>query len=387
MSKFLHDANFNPRKKVAFESSLAASLMSIANDITATKTNPVRDVILLVSRRIAPQVISAFGFNRIFRKNIFNAVRSDGGVWFGRAVGDKYTTISGVKAWIVDVLSTNPGKYHIEHHLHLHQLFTEYCALDYGFKSIEAQEVKDFHKTLKPAEMFATRGRMKRSRSSEELALALRNRNKFSPENLLNLQRDVKKRVKTFQDRDWIGLEHPFDKRRGVKSVQTHGSGMQIWRPTGMDARGVSPFIQIARWWLGMPLVGAASGSTADMVSTGLLLGQLKRTDRRYYLLGVLAFVIGGGNHSFHEIASIGRLAGIPYKPGSYSSVFPQRYIRQTKTLHGFQNVLKTGGRLWHSRDLHNKDSSTILNFGRVADVSTALGGKRPKSWMGLADL
>lgn len=376
-----HDENFNRRDKVEFESAFAELILGIANTQGA-RANPIFDAVCTVSRAIGADMVAAYGGHADARHSIHGAVRSDGGAWYGRAGGGDYTTEAGVGVWITEVLISHPENYGIQHHLHLHQLFTEYCALPHGTFRMAKDAIKVRRAVMKPPEMFAVRGRMTRSPDDAALAAALARDGKLAAA-LPGLKADVARRAEGFSARNWVGLQHPADRPAGGATTQTHGSGMQAWRVTGVDAAGEAkcPFIEIARNWLEMPLAGAASGSTADMLTSGLIIGGLTGHDARHYLIAIVAFLIGGGSHSFHEVASIGRLMGIPYTAGSYASLMTPRVLNANAQ--PFGRLAGTG--LWKGYEITERRSVEPLNYGRVADVSKALGGKRPPSWAGLA--
>jgi hypothetical protein len=88
-------------------------------------------------------------------------------------------------------------------------------------------------------------------------------------------------------------------------------------------------FVQRARLVLDMPVVAGISGTTAELVNSAMTLG-LRGEKLHQYALGVMGFLIGGGNHSFVEIATVLRAAGLPVNPdtyeGSYPAVFASRF-------------------------------------------------------------
>ena len=129
-----------------------------------------------------------------------------------------------------------------------------------------------------------------------------------------------------------------------------------------------------------MPVVGAASGSTADMLTTAIVISGVKGADSRYYLLGEIAFLIGGGNLSIHEVASIGRLIGIPYRAGSYVSAIPLGLMNTCREL---SPLIRSP--LWRGTHLHDRTEALELNYGRVEHVSQALDVQAPPSWTGLS--
>jgi hypothetical protein len=79
-------------------------------------------------------------------------------------------------------------------------------------------------------------------------------------------------------------------------------------------------FCQRARLVINMPLCAGVSGSTAELIGNAMSLG-LTMPQLHKYAVAVLAYVGGGGNHSFHEIAIVLAAAGLTIDPDSYNGI------------------------------------------------------------------
>lgn len=91
-------------------------------------------------------------------------------------------------------------------------------------------------------------------------------------------------------------------------------------------------FVQRARRVLDMPVVAGISGTTAELVNAAMALG-LSGERLRLYALGVMGFLIGGGNHSFVEIATAPAAAGLPVNPTTYQGSYPAVYAPRFEAL------------------------------------------------------
>ena len=81
-------------------------------------------------------------------------------------------------------------------------------------------------------------------------------------------------------------------------------------------------FCQRARLKINMPLAAGVSGSTAELINVGMTLG-LGGLDLQKYAIAVLAYIGGGGNHSYHEIMIVLAAAGVVDDPDTYAGIKP----------------------------------------------------------------
>ncbi|MEZ4367580.1 MAG: DUF4157 domain-containing protein [Kofleriaceae bacterium] len=99
--------------------------------------------------------------------------------------------------------------------------------------------------------------------------------------------------------------------------AQSHTRGIDMWT---IDER--KAFTQQARLMLDMPIAAGVSGTTADLVQCAMTMGLTGAALHRY-CLAVLGFLGSAGAHSFHEIMTVCRAAGVAYTPGDYRGVYP----------------------------------------------------------------
>ena len=112
-------------------------------------------------------------------------------------------------------------------------------------------------------------------------------------------------------------------KQNGAGENEAHSRGVD--RLT-MDEEGL--FIQQARVVLDMPLAGGVSGTTTDLMECAKIFG-LAPDQTWLYAVAVLGHLEGAGGHSFHEIATAAKTAGIAYRPGDYRSFLPKSVLGQ----------------------------------------------------------
>jgi hypothetical protein len=118
----------------------------------------------------------------------------------------------------------------------------------------------------------------------------------------------------------------------GIQARDKDGNAPTSLLPEGTDTqmvyRGIDAFTmdeardfcQRARLVLNMPLAAGVSGSTAELIGVATTLG-LSRPDQQKYAIAVIAYIAGGGNHSYHEIAVVLSAAGLIGTPDDYSGV------------------------------------------------------------------
>jgi hypothetical protein len=76
-----------------------------------------------------------------------------------------------------------------------------------------------------------------------------------------------------------------------------------------------------------MPFIAGPSNSAAQLFQCAALMN-LTQEELLCYGLACVAFLVGGGMHSFHEVMKSGKKAGIPYRSGNYSSALPEGFKR-----------------------------------------------------------
>jgi hypothetical protein len=117
------------------------------------------------------------------------------------------------------------------------------------------------------------------------------------------------------------------DGRSSAGTMQTIHRGTDLFT---MDE--AKAFVQRARLQVNMPLIAGISGSTAELINCAMTLG-LQGESLHRYALGVVGYIGGGGNHSFIEIVTVLKAAGLPVNPDSYQGFYPTVFDPQFQAL------------------------------------------------------
>lgn len=76
-----------------------------------------------------------------------------------------------------------------------------------------------------------------------------------------------------------------------------------------------------------MPFVAGISGHTGSILFNAMLIADIEGEALQEYAMAAFAYLTNGGNHSFHEVMSAARLAGVEYKDGDYASAIPPSMV------------------------------------------------------------
>jgi hypothetical protein len=144
-----------------------------------------------------------------------------------------------------------------------------------------------------------------------------------------------------------VGIQHPKDLRKAAQQKDPELATLLEPHPRaiGTFERSASPQQLQGMTSSGneSPFVASFSGSTTELLRLALLYGQFDEEGMKQYTIAVAAFLIGGGHHSFHEVMSIARLAGLSYKDGAYDSMLPLSFKRTAwydQLIDGFPDIL-----------------------------------------------
>lgn len=80
-----------------------------------------------------------------------------------------------------------------------------------------------------------------------------------------------------------------------------------------------------------LPFSASASGTTSTLLTSAKTFGggALNASESlRQYLMGCVAYLVGGGMHTCHEVFVTGELAGLPYRTGKYIEMLPDTFKR-----------------------------------------------------------
>lgn len=95
--------------------------------------------------------------------------------------------------------------------------------------------------------------------------------------------------------------------------------GMDVW-----IVNEGNKFVQEARLKWNMPIGAGISGTTTDLLEVAAIGGVTGGDELLQYLAAVMSFIVGNKHHSFHEVASAARAAGVNYSPGNYRGIYPK---------------------------------------------------------------
>jgi hypothetical protein len=100
-----------------------------------------------------------------------------------------------------------------------------------------------------------------------------------------------------------------------------------------------------------IPFCASASGTTSTLFTAAMTFSNLICHDqeaKKQYLLACVAYLVGGGMHTCHELFWTARLSGIPYKDGKYLEVLPIIFLKSEycqKWTHEFWDIIRPNTR------------------------------------------
>lgn len=123
----------------------------------------------------------------------------------------------------------------------------------------------------------------------------------------------------------WQPLERSgisFDSMR--TEIRNRGTDMfaiaaQVMRPAFRQILGENNLVFAA----------SASGTTSTLLASARVFGNGVVTSAeamKQYLMGCIAYLVGGGMHTAHEVFYTGGVAGLDYTPGKYLSMLPESF-------------------------------------------------------------
>jgi hypothetical protein len=293
-----YDRNFNLRRRVRFESYLSAlvlfdpiCVMPAVNKVTVGLQAYLAD--FGVDRPGAsPEIAGEIG--DLCRKWVFSDQS------FGRlgstAEGQR---LSGPEVWAIVLDRLANGS--LQQIMNLHQTMICIVVGRLEFRSGDEKALAEsLDGKLRPAELFARRGRRRRA-----------------------LADDAPTRV--------VGYRHPGDVARSgprdpelATFVEPHPKSINIVERDITDR----DLLEIRTMFTGTeaPFIAGPSGSTADLLKLARLFGGLDGEMLKQYLLACIGYLIGAGHHSFDEIMTVARAVGLRYSPGQYDSLLPNSF-------------------------------------------------------------
>lgn len=145
---------------------------------------------------------------------------------------------------------------------------------------------------------------------------------------------------------------------KGITPYQERERGSDKWMATTEKVPQSAVDIQQRNLIFG----AGPSGSTGTLLQAGKLFGNLDGDLLRQYVLAIVAYLVGGGMHSYHEVMVIARMAGCPYKDGAYVPSLPDSFLRSRdyeEWQADYFDIVVLGGKLWFLND-------SMPNVGRL---------------------
>jgi len=123
---------------------------------------------------------------------------------------------------------------------------------------------------------------------------------------------------------DRCGLElstlHLQERNRGIDMFLTNATTMEENFKRSLGAHNLN-------------FSASASGTTATLFGSAAAFSDLenwKMEDKKEYVLGCMAYLVGGGMHTCHEVFWTARNLGLPYEDGKYLAMLPQTFKQTT---------------------------------------------------------
>ena len=279
------DSNLNVRRRVEFESALAAYVLMDTSCVMPAVNQLTERLIGYLDERKADESVGM-----ALKGTLYN-------VHFGRVGLPEQAPDSGGQILREAITTMRQGS--LQQILNIHQAFSYCVTAKLGFGTEELTAVAaHWGNRLRPNAFFSgSRGRAyRRADRSEGDAVPV------------------------------VGYSAPTD-RRVASFVEVHPRAVELFRSEAPDAEAVM------RTYHGTgtasPFVAGISGSTADLMkmlktfcpnASGEMLKQ--------YALACVGYLTGGGHHTFEEVMRVAEMAGVDYLGGQYEAVLPETFRR-----------------------------------------------------------
>lgn len=279
------DSNLNVRRRVEFESTLAAyvlmdssSVMPAVNMLTEKLCEYLND------RNAGGEIGDAL------KGTLYNA-------YFGRVGLPADAPGSGEEVLQQAIRTLRTGS--LQQVLNIQQSFSYCVTPKLGFSTREQSDLANrWGNTLRPGNLFGgTRGRAHRRADHSE----------GDP-------------VPT------VGYTAPTD-RRVASFVEKHPRAVELFRSENPDADATMQTYYASG--SASPFVAGISGSTTDLMKMAkTFCPSMTGENLKQYALACVGYLTGGGHHTFQEIMQVAALAGLKYENGQYESILPESFRR-----------------------------------------------------------
>ena len=321
----LRDTNFNPVSKVALERDLAALLLKNAKLYDATVTAVSQKILGYFEERLTRGVTTGLQAAQAkYTLDLASLTEGSAPGWWGAVETAANATKADIAAQTKKTLTTGS----LPQKLAVHQNFINVLSADWETGVMQSILGAATEQDPWFVRMNTKMKNGKLDSSGERVFKDTRLDAAGNPHDDKAEQARIEAergRVK----RDEMGAIGPAGAGIGARNKDgEHPGALAGVEDPQMVSRGLDAytmdeskaFCQRARLELNMPLAAGVSGSTAELIQVATSFG-LAGGDLDKYALAVLAYVGGGGNHSYHEIAVVLRVAGVTIDPDTYKGL------------------------------------------------------------------
>jgi hypothetical protein len=317
----LRDSHFNPIAKVALERDLAALLLANAKLYDSTVTYVSTKILDYFEQRLTKGISGGLkAAHDKYEQDLAALTEKSNPGWWGAVETAATATKADIAAQTKKTLTTGS----LPQKLAVHQNFINVLAGDWDKGVMQSILGAANHQDPWYVRQETKMKNGKLDASGERVFKDTRPLVADSPEEADRLEAE-RGRVKRAE----MGAIGPAGAGIGARKKDgAHPGAVPGVDDPQMVSRGIDAytmdegkaFCQRARLELNMPLAAGVSGSTAELIQVALSFG-LAGAQLDKYALAVLAYVGGGGNHSFHEIAVVLKVAGVTIDPDTYKGL------------------------------------------------------------------
>ena len=329
-SDLLHDVNFNNKKKIKLEHTIAEAIVELPSprllatvSLVSKVTLPFIQYIKDHDNAVANEIFD--GFLRHVGAHTDQFARDD-------SLGEDCQSITQEEAkktllpWLEKMLTqTNPTSQALLSIVRIH-LAADYVLFDLLKK-------QDVDPVLNAARNKAILCIVPDAESREKI-----DNQRFTNKGVNAVDAEA------YQKRGRISRnkQQPLTQQFGLFATSSeeevlplHRRGMDLFRVRANYSSRQSYSHYVAKAIDGdMPLVCSISTTALRLLRYAAVLTPMSVMDYWHYALAHLSYNIQGGHHTFHEYAAIMALVGVPYQAGNYSSIFTQdnpasQFLRQ----------------------------------------------------------
>jgi hypothetical protein len=108
-----------------------------------------------------------------------------------------------------------------------------------------------------------------------------------------------------------------------LRSTEARARGVDRYTP---DLDSMSPVFKESMQNSNTGFGAGPSGTTGTLLQSAKTFTELEGEELKIYIFACVAYLVGGGMHTCHEVFTTGRLLGLPYTDGAYSDTLPSAF-------------------------------------------------------------